>query len=228
MRHAIYYTPDPAGSLRQLGSSWLGRDSHTNVLIQQPDSRLLGFTLNAARYGFHGTLKPPFYMKERVSIEVFETALKTLANQHESFSAGPIELRMIDGFLALVLAKESLALSQLASDCVQQLDNYRSPPSEAELLKRKSAGLTPAQDALLQRWGYPYVFEEFRFHITLTSKLDAPDAEWIYALAQLHFATVLNRPLQIDALTLMIEPADGEDFIVRDRVPLIYNTLKVA
>ena len=33
------------------------------------------------------------------------------------------------------------------------------PPSEAELARRRAAGLTPRQDELLMRWGYPYVLE---------------------------------------------------------------------
>jgi hypothetical protein len=228
MRHAIYYVPDPSSALHELCSSWLGRDVFSNETLPQPDDRLTGFTMDACRYGFHGTLKPPFYMKENVSVDMFESALRNLANQHESFSIGPIELRMINGFLALVPVDENVELSHLAADCVQQLDNFRTPPGEAEMRKRRAAGLTVTQDALLQRWGYPYVLEEFRFHLTLTSRISAEDAEWIYPSAQIHFKSVLGRPLHIDALTHLVEPDDGEDFIVRTRLPLVYNALKAA
>ncbi len=228
MRHAIYYVPDPSSALHELGSYWLGRDVFSNATLPQPDDRLTGFNMDACRYGFHGTLKPPFRMKENVSIDAFESALRNLANQHESFSIGPLELRMIDRFLALVPADENVELSHLAADCVQQLDNFRTPPGEAEMRKRRAAGLTVTQDALLQRWGYPYVLEEFRFHLTLTSRLSAEDAEWIHPLAQSHFKTVIGRPLQIDAITHMVEPDNGEDFLVRQRMPLVYNALKAA
>jgi putative phosphonate metabolism protein len=228
MRHAIYYVPDPSSALHELGSSWLGRDVISNATLPQTDDRLTGFTMDACRYGFHGTLKPPFHMKENVSVDMFESALRNLANQHESFSIGPIELRMIDGFLALVPVDENVELSHLAADCVQQLDNFRTPPVEAEMRKRRAAGLTVTQDALLQRWGYPYVLEEFRFHLTLTSRLSAEDAEWIYPSAQIHFKSVLGRPLHIDALTHLVERDDGEDFVVRTRLPLVYNALKAA
>lgn len=228
MRYAVYYTPEPSSPLHKLGSSWLGRDAYTNSELKHPDERLAGYTMDACRYGFHGTLKPPFRMKDSVSFATFEAALGKLANQHESFLLGPLELRMMDGYLALVPAGESVALSHLAMDCVQQLDDFRSPAGEAELRKRRAVGLTDMQDALLQRWGYPYVMEEFRFHMTLTSRLTDEDAEWLLPLAQTHFAAVLSRPLSIDAITLLVEPDDGADFIVRDRHPLIFNALKAA
>jgi putative phosphonate metabolism protein len=228
MRYAIYFTPDPNSHLHKLGSSWLGRDAYTNVDLPQPVSELVGYTMDACRYGFHGTLKPPFRMKDSVSFASFEGALRNLANQHESFLAGPLELQIVDGFLALIPAGESAALSDLATDCVQQLDDFRMPPGEAELRRRRSVGLTDVQDALLLRWGYPYVLEEFRFHITLSSRLSEEDAAWMLPIAQMHFAPVLGRPLTIDAVTLLVEPDDGEDFVVRDRLSLIYNALKVA
>lgn len=228
MRYAIYFTPEANSLLHTLGSSWLGRDVYTNTDIEQPNPQLVGYTMDACRYGFHGTLKPPFRMKDSVSFSTFETALRNLANQHESFLAGPLELQIIDGFLALIPEGESVDLSHLAADCVQQLDDFRMPPGEAELRRRRAAGLTDVQDALLQRWGYPYVLEEFRFHITLTSRLSEEAAAWIMPIAKMHFAPVLGRPLSIDAITLLVEADDGEDFVVRDRLSLIYNALKVA
>jgi Protein of unknown function (DUF1045) len=173
-------------------------------------------------------LKPPFRIKDSVSFASFESALRNLANQHESFLTGPLELRIIDGFLTLVPEGESVALSHLAADCVQQLDDFRSPPGEAELRKRRSVGLTDGQDSLLQRWGYPYVLEEFRFHMTLTSRLTQEEAAWLFPLAQTHFAAVLGRPLNVEAVTLLVEPDDCENFVVRDRMSLIYNALKAA
>lgn len=228
MRYAIYFTPDSKSILHTLGASWLGRDAYTDSQVDQPHSGLAGITMDACRYGFHGTLKPPFRIKDNVSFATFETALRGLANQHESFLAGPLELRMIDRFLALVPQGENIALNHLAADCVQQLDDFRTPPGEAELRKRRSAGLTEAQDALLQRWGYPYVLEEFNFHMTLTSRLTDEDAAWVLPIAEKHFAPVLDHPIAVDAVTLLVESDEGDDFVVQDRLSLIYNALKVA
>jgi Protein of unknown function (DUF1045) len=228
MRYSIYFTPDSTSLLHKLGSSWLGRDAYTNVELERADVRLSGYTMDACRYGFHGTLKPPFRMKDSVSFATFEAAVRNIANQHESFFAGPLELQILDGFLALIPRGESVALSHLAADCVRQLDDFRIPPGEAELRKRRAAGLTTAQDILLKQWGYPFVLEEYRFHMTLTARLSEAEAAWILPLGQSHFAAVLGQPLNIDALTILVEPDDGEDLVVRDRVPLIHNALKAA
>ncbi len=228
MRHAIYFVPEPASLLHQLGSSWLGRNAFTGHDLSQFVDVPPHMTKAAARYGFHGTLKPPFRLKAAVSPVGFASTVQALANQHETFTAGPLQLRRLDGFLALVTAQESVAMSHLASDCVQRLDDFRTPAGEDELGNRRAAGLTAAQDALLQRWGYPYVLEEFRFHMTLTSRLTDDEAADVTPLAQKHFANVLDRSFRVDALTIMMEPEDGAAFIVQDRVPLIYNALKAA
>jgi putative phosphonate metabolism protein len=228
MRYAIYFVPDPVSPLHQLGSSWLGRDAHSGRRLDQPAGLQPELTAEAGRYGFHGTLKPPFRLKPAVSPVALASTVQTLAHQHERFSAGPLEIKTMDGFLVLVAAEDSVALHHLASDCVQRLDDFRSPPGEAELRKRRAAGLTEAQDALLQQWGYPYVLDEFRFHMTLTARLTDDEAAMLVPLAERHFAAVLGHPFQVDALTIMVEPEEGAPFMVQDRIPLIHNALKAA
>ena len=48
---------------------------------------------------------------------------------------------------------------------------FARPPGAAELERRRKAGLSAAQEKMLLRWGYPYVLDEFRFHLTLTGRL---------------------------------------------------------
>ena len=97
----------------------------------------------------------------------------------------------------------------LAARVVQDLAPFRAPATEAELAKRRAARLTPAQDAHLVRWGYPYVLDQFRFHLTLSGKLD-PDTA---AQAEAAVAPMLDEidlaPYQITGLTLLGEDADG-------------------
>lgn len=228
MRYAIYFTPDPSSELHRLGSAWFGRDAASNMTAPQTDERLAALTADARRYGFHGTLKPPFRLKESASFADLELAVRRLANEHESLSAGALELRMLDGFLALTPAQDSAALRNLAADCVQKLDDFRSPPDEAELRKRRTAGLSEAQEALLLRWGYPYVLEEFRFHLTLTTRLSAEDTKWLFPLAQSYFAPVLRQALLIESLSMMVEPDPGADFAMLERFPLVSKARKAA
>jgi putative phosphonate metabolism protein len=228
MRYAVYFTPDTASELHRLGSTWLGRDADRRESLAQPDSRLHELTSDARRYGFHGTLKPPFHLKDGVSVASLERSVQILASRHEHFSIGPLKLQSIDGFLALVPSNTSTALNELAEDCVEWLDDFRAPPDAAELKRRRSHGLTPRQEELLQRWGYPYVQDEFRFHLTLTRRLSDLEREWVIPLAQQHFVTVLGQPTHVDALTLMVEPAASSDLHVHLRLPLFSKAMKAA
>ena len=73
--------------------------------------------------------------------------------------------------------------------------------------------LTPGQDALLQVWGYPYVLEHFRFHLSLTGPLDALSAEDVDRLAEAASSRfhALSAP-RIDGLSIFVEPTPGADF----------------
>jgi putative phosphonate metabolism protein len=228
MRHAIYYTPSPASDLHHLGSAWLGRDALTCEAVPQPDRRLASLVAAPRRYGLHATLKPPFRLKDRVQVASFDSAISRLAFQHERFLAPALKLKILSGFLALVPSAVCKPLDNLAAGCVQHLDDFRSPPGEAELHLRRAAVLTPRQERLLLRWGYPYVLEEFRFHITLTGRLSNEEASFVRPLAEQHFAPVLGKELMIDAITLMLEPAEGEDFRALERFPLVQTSAKVA
>ncbi|MFO1033348.1 MAG: DUF1045 domain-containing protein [Hyphomicrobiales bacterium] len=173
-------------------------------------------------------MKPPFHLKQNVAFAAFEGAVAKLASQHESFQTPPLALEIIDGFLALVPAGPCIAMENLATDCVKQLDDFRAPPGPEELQRRRAKGLSDLQEQLLVKWGYPYVLEEFRFHITLTDKLADGQAEWVWALAKEHFATLLGTPLVVDAISLMREPGESDDFVIHQRCPLVWKNLKAA
>lgn len=229
MRHAIYFTPDPQGLLHRLGSQWLGRDAiNWKTFSEQPDPRLPALTADARRYGFHGTLKPPFRLKEGTGYPSLEAATRRISSQHVAFSAGSLALKVIDGFLALAPETECEALDHLSADCVRHLDDFRRPANEDEIARRRAAGLTKRQDAHLLRWGYPYVFDDFRFHMTLSCKLSSEDRSWVWPLAQSHFAAVLGKPIDIDAISLVTEPSDGADFMVEQRLPLVTSNARAA
>lgn len=229
MRHAIYFVPAPQADLHRLGSLWLGRDATSGVpCINHLDPRLGEITAEARRYGFHGTLKPPFPLKDGASRASLGLAVQRIASQHHVVSAGVLEARIIDGFLALVPQPQSPLLDDLAADCVRLLDEMRKPAGEAELARRRAAGLSPRQEANLLKWGYPYVFEDFRFHMTLSRRLSEAEAAWLLPMASAHFAPVIGRPLIIDAISLVTGPEDGGDFLPEERLPLVTETLKAA
>ena len=107
-----------------------------------------------------------------------------------------------------------------AEFCVCAVDTFRTPANEAELQRRRAANLTPRQEFLLMRWGYPYVLDEFRFHMTLTRRLLPDEKPALLAAANEHFAAVLGQPLDVDALTVFAETRFDRTFVAEERFPL--------
>ena len=111
-------------------------------------------------------------------------------------------------------------MQALADACVAHLDPFRAPPSEAELARRRRGGLTPQQDAMLLRWGYPYVFETWFFHMTLTRRLNAAEKAMYQPAAEQYFARAIAMPRQVSDICLFVQPAPGEPFVIAERLKL--------
>ena len=79
---------------------------------------------------------------------------------------------MLSGFIAIVPAAATPALDDLAGKCTTIFDAFRAPMAAKERARRVASGLNQSQIANLDRWGHPYLFADFRFHMTLTSKVD--------------------------------------------------------
>lgn len=222
-RYAIYYAPDPTSALGRFGAAWLGRDAIAGRPAARPASgpiapdRLAAITAAPARYGFHATLKPPFRLAAGARLDDLRTAADQFARGRMPFPMPPLMLGALDGFLALVPAGDAPALHALADAAVAAFDHLRAPPS-ADELARRGAGLDPARRALLARWGYPFVFAAYRFHITLTDRLeDAERARVRRALAPL-VAEALAEPARVEAVWIFEEPAPGAAFRAIRRV----------
>lgn len=207
-RFAIYYLP-PAGALADFGASWLGWNVQTGADAAQPDlPDLHDITMTPRKYGFHGTLKPPFRLAQGKSLDDLQAAAAGLAAKWAPASCDGLELASLGRFLALVPHGDQDGLRNLAEACVRDLDGFRAPADQAELARRRKSGLSPRQDALLTQWGYPYVMDQFRFHMTLSGSLPADDIPtWIKALKQ-HLPD-LTCPFVIDQIALCGERSDG-------------------
>jgi len=215
-RYAIYLAP--AGRLGKLGAAWLGWDAETGRMpdgsgdAAWPSLPLERRTLveTPARYGFHGTLKPPFRLAEGREVAGLHGALAALAPRIKRLRLDGMRLADIGPFLALVPEGDAGPLNDLAATLVETLDGFRAPPDPGEVARRRAKGLTPRQEALLLQWGYPYVMEEFRFHITLTGPI--PDRRTrdkvAMALAPL-FEAEIDSPFRIDDICLFGEGQDG-------------------
>ena len=76
------------------------------------------------------------------------------------------------------------------------------------------ADLDPAQRAMLEAWGYPYVLDTFKFHITLTGNLADADLTAARARIESLGAGRLDRPMPVDAVTVYAQPAPDTPFLV--------------
>lgn len=226
-RYAIYFVPLPGSPLACFGAVWLGYDVANGAEPPQPrlpevaPERLWNITAEPRRYGFHATLKPPFALAAGATAEGLGEAVGRLARSAEAFMAPSLLLARISGFWALVPSAPCPALDSLAAICVSELDAFRAPPPDAEQARRRAAGLSPEQDALLARWGYPYVMEAFRFHMTLTGRLD--DAEESARIERSLMPLVEKQcrsPLPIDAVALLRQERPNARFRLLRRYPL--------
>ncbi|RWQ68110.1 MAG: DUF1045 domain-containing protein, partial [Mesorhizobium sp.] len=120
----------------------------------------------------------------------------------------------IDGFFALVPEGPLPALNRFADDVVRDFDRFRAPLSEAEIERRSPDSLKPAEFRNLCQWGYPYVFETFRFHMTLSGRASPQESPRLRLAIDSLFAHVLQKPVPVDALTLFVETEPGAPFMV--------------
>jgi hypothetical protein len=106
-------------------------------------------------------------------------------------------------------------VEQLAADCVTVFDRFRRPLTPQERNRRIAAGARARQIENLDRWGYPFVFEDFRFHMTLTGAIDASRHGPTIALVQAAFERVEDtRSLPITQLVLSRQDAPAARFRV--------------
>lgn len=200
-RFAIYYAPARDSEIDRLAWAWFNRPE------------LQPLTVSARRYGFHATLKAPMALKAGRTEDELAAALKTFCRANSAVSAGRTEPRIIDGFLALVPVAQPRELTDFAAHVVEYFDRFRAPPDPAVRQRRLAAPLSDRQIALFERYGYPYVFEQFQFHMTLTDRLTPGKQAGLLAEARAAFAPGLATPLELDRLVLFREPSAGGGFV---------------
>ncbi|WP_176059359.1 DUF1045 domain-containing protein [Paraburkholderia sp. BCC1876] len=230
-RFAVYYAPSRESAWWQAGSTWLGRDAESGDTCVPPQPpgltrQLTALTEAPRRYGWHGTLVAPFRLADGVTQDDVLAATRAWADTQRPFNL-PVEAATLGDFVALRPADQHAEadIRTLATSALQTLDTLRAKPSAADLARRLAAPLSERQRTLLIEWGYPYVFDEFRFHMTLSSSLaDAHERAVLVAWWQAHAAEL--GPLPVDHAALFVEPAPGEPFVLWQRVPFQSREVK--
>ncbi|WP_232480191.1 DUF1045 domain-containing protein [Roseomonas sp. KE2513] len=220
-RVALYWAPAVDDPLHRLGSAWLGRDAETGASLPQPTIPGIDFaalTADPRRYGLHATLKPPFHLTG--SYAALRADAAALAAGTPPFELPPLTIASLDGFIALREAAPCPALHALADALVERLDGHRRPPDEAEIARRRPERLLPEARENLRRWGYPHVFADWRFHVTLTHRLTPEQAALVRPAAEAILGEAAARPRPVTELCLFTQAAPGEPFLIAERLPL--------
>ncbi|MDZ4095833.1 MAG: DUF1045 domain-containing protein [Paracoccaceae bacterium] len=222
-RFAVYYAPPP-GPLADLGAHWLGRDPATGATLPHPTlpglpRPVADLTRTPRKYGLHGTFKPPFRLADGQTPQTLHVACADLASRLAPVEMAGLALTRLGGFLALTPLGDVAALAALSAAVVQGLEAWRAPLTPAEIARRRPERLTPRQRALLDLWGYPYVMEEFRFHLTLTDDLPEAEAAVTARILAAHLTPALPAPFAVRSICLFGETAEGL-FHLLHRYPL--------
>jgi putative phosphonate metabolism protein len=220
-RFAIYFVPAAGTALYRFGAAVLGYDCYTGeVVARLPDVALTEaewapLTAEPRTYGFHATLKAPFRLRDEFGHDDLVAEVKTLAASISTIPMLEPAVELIGGFVAIVPRSASPALERLAASCVTDFERFRLPMTAQERSRRLAAGLSLRQAANLERWGYPYVFEEFRFHMTLTGRIGPDQRLAIHALLQDKFAQACGHgPIRLDRLALVRQEHPNSPFRV--------------
>lgn len=223
-RYAIYYAPRPASALWRFGSAVIGYDavdgSKPRMLV--PDGFAaedwMTMTREPRRYGFHATMKAPFSLAEGRTEGELLAMLRNAATGLRGAALEGTRVKTIGSFTAVVPTGDTAALDALAFDVVKIFEPFRAPLSAADRARRLASPLTSRQIEQLDRWGYPYVGEDFRFHMTLTGPLHADVRDSVRTgLVRLHAERVADEPVLVDRLCVFKqERRDGPFRILGD------------
>jgi len=222
-RYAIYFTAAQGSALDRFGASLLGYDAYGGGDLPFPDglpSDWRDLTHDPRKYGFHATLKAPMALADGKAATQLAAACELFADLARPVPVIQPVVDSISGFIAVIPAEPSAELEVLAAEATKAFDPFRAPLGPEDRARRNPDKLTPQQRDYLDRWGYPYVFEEFRFHMTLTGRLPAERREPVVAMLRERFAAAGVGPLAIDAIALCRQETPNSRFRVIGRWPL--------
>jgi 2'-5' RNA ligase len=229
-RYAIYIAPPPDTPLWAFGSRVLGHDAASGNDVSgfglpgMAPETWSAMTRRARQYGFHATLKAPFRLADGQGEEALSEAAAMLAADIPAFRLGALAATSISspgqgGFVALTPRQSSPQLAVLERRTVLELDRFRAPLLPEERAKRRPDRLTERQRHNLDHHGYPFVLEDYRFHMTLVDTIENAD----------HVADLLadalarengTADLFVDALVLFRQDTLGLKFRIVQRFPL--------
>ncbi|MEM9715939.1 MAG: DUF1045 domain-containing protein [Pseudomonadota bacterium] len=211
-RFAIYFCPEPETQLAQFGTHWLGWNLDSGKPANHPE--VSGFDIAAVterprKYGFHGTMKAPFRLAHGQSLDALKNAADDIAVNIKAFNIPDLHVSRTGKFLAVTEAMPCQPLRDLAAHVVEAFEPFRAPLTDSDLERRRKSNLSAAQDALLVKWGYPYVFDEFQFHLTLSGPLDPVTQDLVAQEAERLLRPILDTPQPCRSFSICAEREAG-------------------
>ncbi|KRP96319.1 phosphonate metabolism protein [Bradyrhizobium yuanmingense] len=226
-RYAIYYAAGCDSALSRFGAELLGYDAYTGDELPFPQQALhvapdwREVSADPRKYGFHATLKAPMALAPGKTEAVLLAVCQAFAGKTRPIPTIRPVIDAISGFIAVIPAEPVEALQRLAADCVREFDPFRAPLTAEDRARRKPEKLSERQRDYLDRWGYPYVMEEFRFHMTLTGRLDAERRGPILQMLRTRFAALGIETLAVDRIALFRQDDAKARFRIIDEWALV-------
>jgi putative phosphonate metabolism protein len=216
-RYAFYFVPEPDSALDRFGMSLLGYDARRGVDVAFPQSEALPadwqeISREPRRYGFHATLKAPMALLAGSSEDALLAAAAAFASTPRALPEIKPRIDLIGNFIAIIPASPSPELDWLAADCVRSFEPFRAPLTDKDWARRNPDGLSERQRHYLERWGYPYVLDEFRFHLTLTGPVEPGRQPALLQTLQDSFAQIGLETLAVDRVALFRQDAADRRF----------------
>jgi Protein of unknown function (DUF1045) len=212
MRYAVYFCPAADNALSTFGNEWFATTSVPGIT----EKRFQALMADVRRYGWHATLSASFELVEHANYKTLHEKVADIARSFTPFDL-PLRIDWLNGFLALRPSADETHVNALAERCVRDLNPLRAPVSEAAW-DRRAGGLDEVERALFKEFGYPYVLDRFRFHMTLSAPATNEEE---HALREYLLPKVAERSIaRIDALTVCCEKETGTNFEPVARIAL--------
>jgi hypothetical protein len=225
-RYAIYALPAASSALWRFGTAVIGYDSRKGREISAWTP--VGFTLEQwqewtsepRRYGFHATIVAPFELRTGFTEAELVETVDRFAALHNPLRLKPLAVTRMGSFIALCQKGPQDAVNRFASDIVTRFNRFRAPLSDFDLTRRTKPDLSLRQAEYLRRFGYPYVHEEYRFHMTLTGSLPQPALPKVLPLLEQAYADIDDELFIISTLCVLRQDSRSEPFHVIGEVLL--------
>lgn len=221
-RYSIYWSPPASSPLASLGAGWLGRDAETGTEYPLPEvdgltkGQMHDVVRRPAHYGLHATLKSPFRLKDAQSGRRLFDRVARFASNQPSFELPKFELVYRNGFFYLQPGTRCGAINTLANACVHDFDDLRAPLNDADIARRRMNELTERERGYVREWGYPYVFEKYDMHLTLTSRLDDALVDRVQ-VALKAISNCWSEPSVVDSVCIFAQQNPDDDFRLLER-----------